>query len=241
VRTTELARFSSDDGSSSGRREIEVTEVTTAERTADPDDAADEAGEAAPRGSAARGWSKALAWRRLVAYAFAAATLVLASPAQSALWPWGFAGGAAVAVAGEALRFWGCGHLRKNKDVITSGPYAYVRNPLYLGTLLIVVGFCVAAGNAVVLYGLLPVALLAFFVYYTPKKERVESDRLRRRFGARFDAYHDAVPGYLPRITRWSGASDLRWSGRLAVENSEGSTAALVATGLAVLAARAFL
>jgi protein-S-isoprenylcysteine O-methyltransferase Ste14 len=139
------------------------------------------------------------------------------------------------------LRVWGCGHLRKNKDVITSGPYAHVRNPLYLGTLLILVGFCVAAGDEVVLYGLLPVALFVFFVYYTPKKERVESDRLRRRFGARYDAYHAAVPGYLPRITRWSGASDLRWSASLAVENSELSTAVFVATGLAVLAARAFL
>jgi protein-S-isoprenylcysteine O-methyltransferase Ste14 len=213
-------------------------DATTVERTVDTDDAD---AESAPRGSAARGWSEALAWRRLVAYAFAAATLALATPADSAHWPWGFVAGVALAVAGEALRFWGCGHLRKNKDVISSGPYAYVRNPLYVGTLLIIVGFCVAAGNAVVLYGLLPAALLAFFVYYTPKKERVESDRLRRRFGARFDDYHDAVPGYLPRITRWSGASKLRWSWPLAFENSEGSTAAFVAIGLAVLAVRAFV
>jgi protein-S-isoprenylcysteine O-methyltransferase Ste14 len=212
--------------------------VTTVERTADADVAA---AEAAPRGKAARGWSEVFSWPRLVAYAFAAATLALASPAQSVLWPWGFVGGAALAVVGEALRVWGCGHLRKNKDVISSGPYAYVRNPLYLGTLLIVVGFCVAAGNKVVLYGLLPAALLAFFVYYTPKKERVESERLRRCFGARFDAYHAAVPGYLPRVTRWSDASKLPWSGPLALENSEGSTAAFVAIGLAVLAARAFL
>jgi protein-S-isoprenylcysteine O-methyltransferase Ste14 len=176
----------------------------------------------------------------MVSYAFAAATLALASPAQSPLWPYGFYAGALVAVVGEALRIWGCGHLRKNKDVITSGPYGYVRNPLYLGTLLILVGFCVAAGNEIVMYVLLPVGLIAFFAYYTPKKERVESDRLRRRFGAQFDAYHDAVPGYLPRITRWKNASNLPWSWPLVVDNTEIPTALLVAAGLTVLALRAF-
>ena len=133
---------------------------------------------------------------------------------------------------------WGCGHLRKNQAVISSGPYAHVRNPLYLGTLLLLVGFCVAAGNRVVLYGLLPAGLAAFFLYYTPKKERVESDRLRRRFGEAFETYHAAVPGYFPRPTPWKGRTDAPWSAVLVVENSEVETAVLVLLGLAVLFAR---
>jgi len=192
----------------------------------------------APRESRGR---PRVTWRRFVAYAFAAATLLLARPATSPLWPWGFAAGAALALLGEALRIWGCGHLRKNQDVVSSGPYAHVRNPLYLGTLLALVGFCLAAGNTIVMYGLLPLGLVVFFAYYTPKKERVESDRLRRRFGAQFDEYRAAVPGYLPRLTRWAGASTQRWSAALVVENTELPTAAFVALGLAALAVRAFI
>jgi len=210
----------------------------TAPENAGPVDAS--VAESEDGAKSSRGRARAFTWRRAVAYSFAAATLALAAPAESRLFPYGFYAGAAVALIGEALRVWGCGHLRKNKDVITSGPYAYVRNPLYLGTLLIIVGFCVAAGNTVVLYGLLPVGLIGFFAYYTPKKERVESDRLRRRFGAQFDVYHAAVPGYLPRITRWEHASKLPWSGPLVVDNTEIPTALLVAAGLTVLALRAF-
>lgn len=188
-----------------------------------------------------RGRARLFTWRRLVAYAFAAATMLLvyADKDNRPGWiaGWGLYAGAAVAVAGELLRVWGCGHLRKNQDVITSGPYAHVRNPLYLGTLLIIVGMCFAAGTGIIVYGLLPLGLVAFFAYYTPKKERVESDRLRRRFGARFDVYHDAVPGYLPRLTRWSGASNERWSASLVAENTELPTVAFVVLGLAVVIA----
>jgi len=179
-------------------------------------------------------------WRRLVAYGFAAALLVLADPKGSPLASWGIHAGAAVALWGEAWRIWGCGHLRKNKAVISSGPYAHVRNPLYLGTFLCLVGFCVAAGNREVLFYLLPAGVLVFTAYYTPKKERVESDRLRRRFGEEFDRYHAAVPGYLPRITAWEGAARAPFSARLVVDNSEVPTALLVLLGLGVLYGRNF-
>jgi protein-S-isoprenylcysteine O-methyltransferase Ste14 len=191
-----------------------------------------------------RGRARAFTWRRAVAYVFAAATLAwvfIEPPSSSPIWPWGLYVGAFLAVVGEGWRVWGCGHLRKNQDVISSGPYAHVRNPLYLGTLLIVVGFCLAVGSRVVLYGLLPVGLLAFFAYYTPKKERVESDRLRRRFGAQFDVYHDAVPGYLPRITRWEKASHEKWSAALVAENTEIPTLLFVLVGLGVVFFRAFV
>lgn len=197
--------------------------------------------DAAETSRTSRGRARDVTWRRLVAYAFAAALLGLAQPRSSPLWPAGFAAGAALAVAGEALRVWGCGHLRKNQQVVTSGPYARVRNPLYLGTLLILVGVCLAAGQRVVLFGLLPAGLAAFFLYYTPKKERIESDRLRRRFGRRFERYHAAVPGYLPRLTRWEKASKDRWSAALVVENSEVETVLFVLAGLTVLAVRAFV
>ena len=178
--------------------------------------------------------------RRTVACAFAAAVLVVADPGKNPLGTAGVLAGLAVAVLGEVLRIWACGHLRKNEDVISSGPYARVRNPLYLGTLLILVGFCVAAGSRVVLEGLLPVGLLAFALYYAPKKERIESARLRERFGAKFDEWHASVPAYLPRLTRWPPASRAPWSGRLVVENTEVETALFVTVGVAVMLARWF-
>jgi hypothetical protein len=115
-----------------------------------------------------------------------------------------------------------------------------VRNPLYLGTLLNVFGFGLAAGHPVILYGLLPVALLVFALYYVPKKERVESERLRKRFGAEFETYHAAVPGYLPRISAWKGAKPAPMSFALVVENSEVETQALILVGLGVMFGRYF-
>lgn len=190
------------------------------------------------RGGSALGASRKPTWRRFVAYAFAAALLALADPAASPIAPWNLLAGGAACLLGAFWRLWGCGHLRKNQAVITSGPYARVRNPLYLGTLLNLFGFGLAAGHPVILYGLLPAGLVAFAAYYVPKKERVESERLRKRFGAEFEEYHAAVPGYLPRLTAWSGAKPAPMSWALVVENSEVETQLLILAGLGVMAAR---
>ena len=192
----------------------------------------------AEREEAPLGASKKPTWRRFVAYLFAAALLALADPASSPIAPWNLAAGAALSLFGAFWRVWGCGHLRKNQAVITSGPYAHVRNPLYLGTLLNLFGFGLAAGHPVILYGLLPAGLIVFAAYYVPKKERVESDRLRKRFGAEFEEYHAAVPGYLPRISPWKGAKQAPMSWALVVENSELETLGLILGGLGVMACR---
>jgi len=166
--------------------------------------------------------------------------LALASPRALSWQPWNLVVGAALCLFGAFWRIWGCGHLRKNKAVISSGPYAHVRNPLYLGTLLNVFGFLLAAGHWVVVYILLPVAILVFALYYVPKKEKVESERMRKRFGAEFDAYHGAVPGYLPRLTPWAGAKRDVMSWPLVAENSEWETFCLILGGLGVLVLRYF-
>ena len=57
-----------------------------------------------------------------------------------------FVVGSALALLGIAVRVWGCGHLQKNRLVVTSGPYAHVQHPLYLGTFLIALGAVLAAG-----------------------------------------------------------------------------------------------
>src|SRR5574340_761522 len=56
-----------------------------------------------------------------------------------------FIPGAIITIAGEWLRLWAAGHLRKNKQLTTTGPYSYVKNPLYIGTLLITIGYSAMA------------------------------------------------------------------------------------------------
>jgi protein-S-isoprenylcysteine O-methyltransferase Ste14 len=186
--------------------------------------------------------SKKPTLRRISVYACGALVFLLARPT-----PLLFGIGASLCVVGELLRIWACGHLRKNKAVIKSGPYRHVKNPLYLGTFLILVGVVLAASHPAprspsryLLIVFLPFALGVFFLYYLPHKFRVESDRLRRRFGAEWDEYDRRVPDFLPSpLPRTDDPG--RFDAALVRENSEVSTAVLVALGLAVLAVRFFV
>lgn len=121
--------------------------------------------------------------------------------------------GLAFVVPGEAIRFWAAGHLLKSKELVTSGPYAYTQNPLYLGRMLIYTGFCVMAWFPP--YGLnlvvLAVGLAVFFLYYIPRKIRVEGARLAALHGEAWQAYHRAMPILLPQISRYPGASAAPW------------------------------
>jgi len=110
--------------------------------------------------------------------------------------------------AGLALRTWALGHLTKDEALCTSGPYAYTRNPLYLGSLFILAGLCVAANNLYLAGGS---ALLAALVYFFTV--RSEESILSRLFGAEYDAYRRRVPRLLPRLRRTepAGAGAFSW------------------------------
>lgn len=140
--------------------------------------------------------------RMILASAFAAALLFLATPWSH---PELLIPGGILIAFGVLIRIWGTGYLRKNKVLASSGPYAYVRHPLYVATLLILTGLGLMSGSEIVLLGLLPVSVLTFCLYYAPRKERVETNRLRRRFGAEFDRFHAEVPAYFPRLRPFSG------------------------------------
>lgn len=88
------------------------------------------------------------------------------------------------ALAGEALRVWAAGHLLKGREVTSSGPYRFTRHPLYLGSFLLGVGFCVAAahpGAAALVLGYLAITLLAAM--------RTEEATLDARFGTDYARY----------------------------------------------------
>ena len=114
--------------------------------------------------------------------------LVTARPRGRAL-----AAGLPAILGGLALRAYAAGYVRKNAELTRTGPYAYTRNPLYLGSMLIAFGFAVAAGR-VRLGALLAVLFLA--VYWPTIL--AEEAYLREVF-PEFAAYAAAVPRLLPR------------------------------------------
>ncbi|CAG0975014.1 methanethiol S-methyltransferase [Myxococcaceae bacterium] len=160
--------------------------------------------------------------------------------------PIGFALGLVLIAAGEALRVWGAGHLVKNDVLTVTGPYAYVRNPLYAGTLAIGAGFAIAAGGVV---GPVVAAagLLLFFGYYFPYKERIESARLERAYGEPYAAYRAAVSALWPSFTPWRlPTSDGQvvsapWSAARFADNDESGTLLAVVVGVIALAIRPLL
>jgi protein-S-isoprenylcysteine O-methyltransferase Ste14 len=168
------------------------------------------------RRSARPGW-----WRLAALYAFLAILVVVSRPT-----PGGLAAGAALAALGEALRVWAAGHLVKSVRLVTSGPYARTRNPLYLGRLMILTGVVIAAWiGPVWSLGILAAAYGLFFAYYLPRKERVEGARLTARHGAAYAEYRDAVPALVPTVLRRFPGGGAPWSLRLAVGNREPSVA----------------
>jgi protein-S-isoprenylcysteine O-methyltransferase Ste14 len=100
---------------------------------------------------------------------------------------------------GVLIRGWAASAIRKNRVLTTHGPYAFTRNPLYLGSFLIGIGFGVASGVLWIL-----ALFLVFFGVVYGLTVRKEERRLAERFGEAFDRYVRAVPRFLPRVTAWS-------------------------------------
>jgi protein-S-isoprenylcysteine O-methyltransferase Ste14 len=114
--------------------------------------------------------------------------------------------GLPIALLGLLLRGWASGHLAKDRQLATSGPYAYMRNPLYAGSIIIAFGFVIACRN---LWLALISAALFLFVYF-PAIE-LEEQHLRDLFPEYFP-YAARVDRFLP-LSRWSnGQSQFSWS-----------------------------
>lgn len=111
--------------------------------------------------------------------------------------------GGSVAVLGLAIRAWASGHIQKARVLAVSGPYAYTRNPLYLGSFILGVGFTIAAG---VWWLALIFCALSIGIYLPVM--RVETEDIRRIFGESFDEYERDVPIFIPRFTRWKNGRE---------------------------------
>jgi len=123
-----------------------------------------------------------------VGFAFGLLFLYLAAPR-----PGFFAAGILLAGLGLALRVWASGYLNKGRELATTGPYSWTRNPLYVGSFVMGLGFTVAAANP-----WLTVLFLALFVaIYLPVMKREERE-LTQAFGADYSVYRDTVALFLP-------------------------------------------
>lgn len=92
--------------------------------------------------------------------------------------------GAAVAAVGEALRIWAAGHLQKSREVTSSGPYRWLRHPLYVGSSVMGAGLAIASGS------LLVAAFIAVYLAVAlTMAAQTEEAFLRRTFGERYDRY----------------------------------------------------
>jgi protein-S-isoprenylcysteine O-methyltransferase Ste14 len=138
--------------------------------------------------------------------------------------------GLPVSLLGLLLRAWATGHLEKNIRLAESGPYAYVRNPLYLGTLLVATGFVIASRR-----WLLAALFAAVFVLiYLPVIE-LEEQHLGKLF-TNFEIYSKRVPSLWPTFRPARCGTRFRWS--LYVGNREYQALLGFLAGVAVLVAK---
>ena len=140
--------------------------------------------------------------------------------------------GLPVSALGLLLRGWATGHVEKNIQLAESGPYAYVRNPLYLGTLLVAAGFAIASRRwpLAVLFG------IVFVFIYLPAIE-LEEQHLRTLF-PQFAGYAQRVPALWPTLNPAQGPQRFRWE--LYARNREYQAGIGFLVGAAYLVVRAF-
>jgi len=123
-------------------------------------------------------------------FAFAGVYLWLARPTWVSI-----GAGGAVAALGLGLRAWASGHVTKAEEITQSGPYAYTRNPLYLGSIVLGAGFALAARSIWIAAGMAAI----FLAVYIPVI-RWEEAWLRANLQG-FDEYAARVPRLLPRAS----------------------------------------
>ena len=157
-----------------------------------------------------------------------------------------FIAGLVLIAIGELLRIWATGHLEKNKNLTTSGPYACIKNPMYAGSFIILMGFNMLAINQYIPIIIL-IELVAFLFIYIPTKRKIESTRLLEKFGDAYADYDKNVPDYIPRSIKpyksdnplyspfVKGEGGLFWTWRVFWENQEILVGFTVLLGVAAI------
>ena len=154
---------------------------------------------------------------------------LLAGPTGASL-----ATGAVFALLGLGVRGWSAGTIHKDERLTTSGPYAFVRNPLYVGSFLIGAGLAIAGGSWLWL-----LLFLGFFAAMYGPTVAAEAARLTERFGHRYVEYATRVPAFVPRLTPFKATdgpgAGFQWSQYERNREWEASLGAAAAFGVLAL------
>lgn len=124
----------------------------------------------------------------------AAVALVLARPTKSSL-----LAGIVVAAIGEMTRVWAAGHIEKGREITRSGPYRFVRHPLYLGSTLIGIGFAIASWSVAV-----AVLCVIYLGVTLAAAVRTEEATLDARFDGAYTAYREGRANPVTRRFSWA-------------------------------------
>lgn len=128
--------------------------------------------------------------------------------------------GLSAAFVGTLIRLYASGFIMKNRELAQSGPYAFVRHPLYTGNILLVMGFSVANTTL----WAVPLAIAFFWFYYPPAIE-YEDRKLQRIFGQQWRDWAGQTPALVPKLSNaakagtghWSLAKSIRKNGELLI------------------------
>ncbi len=174
-------------------------------------------------------WSYGRVARRIrvpLGFLFAAFYIWRARPSWASV-----AAGTAFAVFGILIRALASGQVQKDRVLTRTGPYAYVRNPLYLGSVVIGVGFAIAARDLWI-----AAVLVVFFITVYVPVIRGEENFLRTKF-PEYSDYTNKVPSLLPRSVWFRGVSE-GFSRELYFRHREYNSLLGAAAMLAVLIAK---
>ena len=142
---------------------------------------------------------------------FIAVMLIFAAPSVTSMLVGGI-----VALAGEVFRFWGVAYAGSEtrttggvgaSKLVTSGPFAHVRNPLYIGNILLYTGFGVMS---LALFPWLPAAALLYFAFQYWLIVQEEEEFLRSAYGEEYAEYCAHVPRFMPLMSPYRGRNPVR-------------------------------
>jgi len=157
-------------------------------------------------------------YRVTLGFVIGTVCFVLAKPTwTSFLW------GAAVAIPGEMIRLWAAGHIDKGREITRSGPYRFVRHPLYLGSTVMALGFALASGSVVVV-----MLVMAYMIATLGAAMWTEEHALDEKFAGAYSAWREGRVEPVERPFTWARV----------VANREYRAASGLLLGLAILALR---
>ena len=140
-------------------------------------------------------------YRQFIGFAFIILVSAAGAPEVVFFWP-----GTIFIIFGIATRLWASGHINKNKALATDGPYGYVRHPLYVGNILLGIGFSLASG----LWWSAPLFIAILIVFYPPAI-KYEDAKLHRLFGEDWEKWQANTRALIPRFNSGGGPAG-EWS-----------------------------